>query len=523
MEIDRSVCLAVDRFTSPCLKARIEASPLRNAIENPSAKSHFATMTNRSAYVQRIRKAFLLRSHPDRFRSEDASVRKRQASLMQALGDRFSSPDFLSYQASGLRVDDHEAASNTNVQFNGRYTYYLQRNDGRSMKHTIRLNDTVQNVLEQMTKALAASGVAGLPEPPPPPEMPTDIAWKRNAEAANATRTGSAASEFNRMHGIIWAASRASGGGTEARRQEIDHKYDVNSKRGSSLGGFLLDLNLADIEERKASRLDATAAALVARRAYGFQSIDGTGMGWSSASLAMLLSSLMALHDEHKSALQVESFYPMRLVISYDDDATTNVDLYGGVIRLHPAATPIQWLETLKGVTEESLAELDKNQRALRANAQRVQDGFNVKIKKGLTCPSIEYHTFAKRLATWLDDDGKSLEGRAASSAVALSRLQLVVEADQACRRARLNKDGSIRVGSGMDGSAIIKSLSRLSQEARGRVAERKEEITRAKEIIAQCHSRLGLLTGVPRDQVDCDTTSVCRLARTSLEDRHPS
>ena len=224
MEIDRSVCLAVDRFTSPCLKARIEASPLRNAIENPSAKSHFATMTNRSAYVQRIRKAFLLRSHPDRFRSEDASVRKRQASLMQALGDRFSSPDFLSYQASGLRVDDHEAASNTNVQFNGRYTYYLQRNDGRSMKHTIRLNDTVQNVLEQMTKALAASGVAGLPEPPPPPEMPTDIAWKRNAEAANATRTGSAASEFNRMHGIIWAASRASGGGTEARRQEIDHK-----------------------------------------------------------------------------------------------------------------------------------------------------------------------------------------------------------------------------------------------------------------------------------------------------------
>ena len=449
-------------------------------------------MTNRSAYVQRIRKAFLLRSHPDRFRSDNASVRKRQANLVQALGERFSSPDFLSYQASGAVLAPAGVHQSKN---NGHYTYYLQRNDGRSVKHTIRLNDTVPNILEQMAKALEVSGVAGLPDPPPPPEVPTDIAWKRNAEAENATRTGSAASEFNRMHGIIWAASRASDGNAKPRLQEIDHKYDVNSKRGSSLGGFLRNLELSDIEDRKASRLDASAAALVARRAYGFQAIDGTGMGWSSSSLAMLLSSLTALHDEHKSALQVETFYPMRLVISYDDDATSNVDLYGGVIRLHPAATPIQWLEILKSVTEDSLTELDKNQRALRLNAKAVQNGLNVKLKKGLTCPSIEYHAFVKRLARWLEKDAEALKSGIAqtSNEVALTRLQLVVEADQACRRARLNKDGSIRVGSGMGGNEILKSISRWSKDAREMVEERTVEITKAKDAVALARSQLGL------------------------------
>ena len=434
----------------------------------------------------------MLRSHPDRFRSNDASVRKQQANLVQALGERFSSPDFLSYQASGAVLAPggiHQSKSN------GHYTYYLQRDDGRSMKHKIRLNDTVPNILQQMQKALEVSGVAGLPDPPPPPEVPPDIAWKRNAEAENATRTGSAASEFNRMHGIIWAASRASDGVAKPRSQEIDHKYDVNSKRGSSLGGFLRDLKLSDIEDRKASRLDASAAALVARRAYGFQSIDGTGMGWSSSSLAMLLSSLTALYDEHKSALQVETFYPMRLVISYDDDATSNVDLYGGVIRLHPAATPIQWLEILQSITEESLKELAKNQRALRLNAITVQNGLNVKLKKGLTCPSIEYHAFVKRLARWLEEDAAALKSgiTQTSNEVALTRLELVVEADQACRRARLNKDGSIRVGSGMDGNEIVKSISRLSEDARERVVERMVEIAKAKEVIALARNQFGL------------------------------
>ena len=79
------------------------------------------------------------------------------------------------------------------------------------------------------------------------------------------------------------------------------------------------------------------------------------------------------------------------------------------------------------------------------------------------------------------------------SKEVALTRLQLVVEADQACRRAKLNKDGSIRVGSGMDGNEILKSISRLSTDARERVGIRTVEMAKAKEVIALARNQLGL------------------------------
>lgn len=446
--------------------------------------------------MSRLRKAFLLRAHPDRYRSEEASVRRRQADLVQAMADRMTSSDFLAWQLNESIADPGSsgAGGGGNGTFKDSYRYYLQRNDGTPLQHTIRLNDTVENVLGNMARALEASGVAGLPRAPPPPtsQVPSDIAWKRRAEAQNAMRTGSSASEFSRMHGIIWAASRPRDG--KVRPQEIDHRFDVNAKRGRDFGGFLRGLNLRDIEERKASRMDASAAALVARRAYGFQAIDGTGMGWSSASLARLLSALTALHDEHMSALKVESFYPLRLVISYDDDSISNVDLYGGVIRLHPAATPIQWLEILKSVTEESLGEFERNQAKLRDNAQKAQDALNVKLVKGQTCPSWEYHRFVHRIAEWLDGMA-SLGGddEASSTAVALTRLQLVVETDQACRRARVNADGTIRVGAGMTGEAIYSSTSRLSKDAREKVENRKKEVERCKEVIALTRNLLGL------------------------------
>ena len=49
-----------------------------------------------SVYVSRLRRAFFLRVHPDRFRAHDAAVRQQQARLVQALNDRMSWSDFLS-------------------------------------------------------------------------------------------------------------------------------------------------------------------------------------------------------------------------------------------------------------------------------------------------------------------------------------------------------------------------------------------------------------------------------------------
>mmetsp|Transcript_12512 Transcript_12512/g.27744 ORF Transcript_12512/g.27744 Transcript_12512/m.27744 type:complete len:537 (+) Transcript_12512:145-1755(+) len=458
-----------------------------------SAASDSSSSVSRSTYVSRLRKAFLLRAHPDRYRSEEPSVRRRQADLVQAMADRMANPDFVLYMSGSSDNQSILDRGSGSGAFKDVYNFFLQRNDGTPMRHTIRLNDSPERVLGNMAKALQHTGVAGLPKAPPPTsQLPSDIAWKRRAEADNATRTGSSASEFSRMHGIIWAASRPKD--NKVRPQEIDHRFDVNAKRGRDLFGFLRSLSLNDIEERKASRIDASAAALVARRSFGFQAIDGTGMGWSSASLAILLSSLTALHDEHKTALHVNSFYPMRLVISYDDDSISNVDLHGGVIRLHPAATPVQWLEILKNVTQESLAELERNQAKLKINTQKVQDALNIKLKKGKTCSSPEYHGFVQRLAEWLDGMGSLVQdGEVHSDAIALARLVLVVEADQACRRAKINNDGTIRVGAGMSGDSVYSSISRCSQDARIKVEYRKKEVERAKEIISRTQNQLGL------------------------------
>lgn len=41
-------------------------------------------LTKRTAYISHLRRAFLLRAHPDRFRSQPDSVRKIQAEAIQA-------------------------------------------------------------------------------------------------------------------------------------------------------------------------------------------------------------------------------------------------------------------------------------------------------------------------------------------------------------------------------------------------------------------------------------------------------
>ena len=53
-----------------------------------------------SVYVSRLRRAFLLRVHPDRFRGESDKVKRQQAKLVQALSDRMAERDFLAYTAS---------------------------------------------------------------------------------------------------------------------------------------------------------------------------------------------------------------------------------------------------------------------------------------------------------------------------------------------------------------------------------------------------------------------------------------
>jgi len=70
--------------------ASAAAAAAANAARNNSSIS-------RATYVSRLRRAFLLRAHPDRFRQRSQSVRKKQADLIQAISERFSCMDFLEY------------------------------------------------------------------------------------------------------------------------------------------------------------------------------------------------------------------------------------------------------------------------------------------------------------------------------------------------------------------------------------------------------------------------------------------
>lgn len=366
--------------------------------------------------------------------------------------------------------------------------YYLECRDGSLTRNTLKLNDTVENILASMSTALQASG-AVVPTPP--------IAESPN----NKTQVTLSSEKFlkwdefdaSSFHRMMWASSPSSNDHLGDTNKEFQYRFDINSRRGRNLLHFLRTLDFADMEERKERRTDVVAAALVARRAYGFQSIDGTRLGWSSSSLAMLLSSLLDLHEEHSSVLKVSSFYPLSLLLSSDEEMDP-VDLYGGTVTLHPAATPLQWLQTLSLITDESIALLQRNRQLLKSNVQVVQDGYNIKLKRGYTCYPRDYFNFTSQAAKLLNEEFfEQKEKDSNSQAVALERLCIIVESGQACRRPIVTTDGNIRIGAAMSLHEIQLALSMLATEAHKRRDQVCQTEERCKEIMVTVQQELGL------------------------------
>ena len=235
---------------------------------------------------------------------------------------------------------------------------------------------------------------------------------------------------------------------------------------------------------------------MAARQLYKFQSIDGTGLGWSSASLAKCLMSLTKLFDDHHHKFQVESFYPLRLVLT-NDEFQQQLDLYGGVISLNPGSTTLQWLEVLMGITEESIHQLEHNRAALHEYQIHVQDAMNVKIRKGYSCTSREYFEFLQCLSdqSWLEDlngDAGEVSSSSATTAIAPERVQLVVESPQASRRATVTNHGEIRVSAGMTLDSIIASVTKLRAKAWHQRHEEDLRQSQCKELAALLQYNIG-------------------------------
>lgn len=254
--------------------------------------------------------------------------------------------------------------------------------------------------------------------------------------------------------------------------------------------------------------MDASAAALVARRLYSFQAIDGISMGWSSESFAVLLRSFIALHEEHSKRFHVDSFYPLRLVFSHED-FHSSLDLHGGVLYLHPAATQIQILETLQQVTHEKLQEFLVNRDLLQDRTAQLQNALGVKLVKGHSCSSLEYHDFVKRVAQEerLEHERKIVQDGmiAATFALDLERVRVVVESPASCRRPKITKEGSIQVHAQMTLDEMRSAKARLSQRAQDARQDHRTRERLCKEAIQQIQWAMGVQAVSRRGMVSHD------------------
>lgn len=338
--------------------------------------------------------------------------------------------------------------------------YHLEQKDGSLKKFTMDLKSNAQDLLQGIADALKTTGMSAIKAPPVPDFNTSEISTSRS---------------------ILRSTMRH---GTGDFR--IHSSFDA--KRGRDLMHFLSHLNADEAKSRKASRLDASSAALVVRQLYKFQAIDGTGLGWSSASLAKCLMSLTKLFDEHHHKLKVKSFYPLRLFLT-NDEFQDQLDLFGGAISLNPGSTQIQWLEIMMTISDESIKQLELNRGILHDNQLHVQNALNVRIRKGFSCTSREYFDFLQDMST---QPILHEESNTSSSAIAPERVQIIVESAQASRRATVTNNGEIRVSSGMNFDSIMSSVRKLRGKAWHQRIEEDHKQSQSKDLAALLQYELG-------------------------------
>jgi len=476
----------------------------------------------RSSYVSNLRRAFLLRAHPDRFRRHSQTIRKAQGDLISSISERLSKPDFLSYTSAAhptaTEIQSWENAAFTIANTGVGHTrglggkekkgarvvrYHLERKDGTLLKRSIDLDGSVLNVLDCIDDDLKALGVATPPRPILPAAAPED-----NHRTQHERYSWD---QYQHQH-----PHHKDSNGTAPKG--INHRYDVISRQGRNLTHFLSHLDPSDVLTAKSQRLDASAAALVARRTYGFQSIDGTRMGWSSASLTKLLQTLTSLHDDHSHTFLVSSFYPFRLLFSPEDSFTLTgserIDVFGGTICLNPTWTPTQWLDVLQAVTPDSMTMLKRNQRLLSRGLETLhsdESGWlppNTRIIRGYSCSSAEYHGCVLRMVSYLhllESDGHDvglIRNRDTHVVPVVTvttpttediTIPIVIESPQSCRRAVVTSQGSIRVGSGMDAHDIGSGVAQRYNQAATAKRDETHKLDQVSLLFASVQNRFRL------------------------------
>merc|ERR1712238_575105 len=215
--------------------------------------------------------------------------------------------------------------------------------------------------------------------------------------------------------------------------------------------------------------------------------------------------------EEHQHKFHVHSFYPLQLVFSHDE-RKSSLDIYGGHIYLNPSATQLEWLESIKEVTEQRLQEFFINRRAMMERVTLLQDGLSIgvgthsgiKLKKGFTCSSRDYHLFLERVTQPYKRSSFSQTNPSSTSTdlmpflssfslPAYHHLRLIVESLDSCRRAKATSNGFIRIPSTITSSQLILEISKLSILAEKRWQAEQKEKDRSRQAIHQVQLELGV------------------------------
>ena len=394
--------------------------------------------------------------------------------------------DFMDYTSNKTRKRNHCFIDNNRRHQPSRRSdestikYALEKRDGSLLHRTLNLNACVENILQDLVAALESSGAAKFQPPPQQPQKSQH--------------------EKSHNHFMDWIKYHP------GDQSNIDNKYDVNSNRGRDLQRFLSSITPTQIEERKASRMDAMAAALVARRLFCLQSIDGVSLGYSSKAYAGLLSSLIRLHEEYGATFGVRSFYPLRLVFARDDKKNS-FDVYGGTLYLNPSGTQLEWLDSIKEVTEARLEESSINRQCTMERVALLRDGLGIdRVQKGFTCSSLEYYSFLKRnsepyrsaesLSSEIppSDSDKIIPVPSCSFVSGTSGLRLVVESANSCRRAKVTKEGFIQIPSNISSlEDLVSTVAKLSSLAGERQEAEQHEKETCRKAIEEVQWELGL------------------------------
>jgi hypothetical protein len=411
--------------------------------------------------MARVRRAFLLRVHPDRFRSP--AIRSQQARLVQALSNRMNQSDFTAWQQQQESViptfDD-----------NTTYPFVLEKRDGSYFRTELQMNASVEVILSTILHGLKQVG-ASLPELP----------------KGHLKRTRTKAASLD-----------------ETMESNTNNNYPTSfHPKERSLSDFLSNLQPDEIQIRRNSRIDAQAAALAVRRLYRFQAVDATSLGWSSAWVANLFRRLLELH--HCQQFKVDSFYPIRLVfsnaaakVSIIQSQDHALDVYGGVLRLSPAGTSVQWLDTLTSVTADLIEEIQYHQSQMLAYSKTIHSVLGIKIKKGHSCSNVEYFFFLERLSHHLspsENDVSLPTTLQLSTSFPLSKTPMVmmIESSAMCRRPIVTMEGQLRLGAAMNVTTVLQALTEFSPMARERRDEHEVLQAQQKKWIQLAQYQLGL------------------------------